>query len=123
MRAANPMVETVRCSAHNRQGKQCSKPAIPGGTVCRFHGGGAPQVREAAQLRILGMVSPALARLRKLIDGADSDSVKLHAVKDVLDRAGLGAAMQIQHTGKDGSPLFDAAALRDWIKSTDENGE
>jgi hypothetical protein len=27
-----------------------------------------------------------------------------------------------EHTGKDGSPLFDAAALRDWIKSTDSDG-
>lgn len=34
------------------------------------------------------MVDPALAALRKLVDTADSDSVRLSAVKDILDRAG-----------------------------------
>lgn len=34
------------------------------------------------------MVEPALMQLRHLIDSADSDAVKLAAVKDALDRAG-----------------------------------
>lgn len=32
---------------------------------------------------------PALTVLRKLIDQADGDAVKLAAVRDILDRAGL----------------------------------
>lgn len=34
------------------------------------------------------MVAPALMQLRKLIDAADTDSVKLTAIRDVLDRTG-----------------------------------
>lgn len=42
----------------------------------------------AAEARIQALVDPALTRLGLLIDNADGDSVKLSAVKDVLDRAG-----------------------------------
>lgn len=34
-------------------GKQCTRPPVPGATVCRFHGGAAPQVQAAAQRRLL----------------------------------------------------------------------
>ena len=34
------------------------------------------------------MVAPALSQLRRLVDNADSDSVKLTAIRDILDRAG-----------------------------------
>ena len=34
------------------------------------------------------MVDPALVRLRSLIHNADSDSVSLSAIKDILDRTG-----------------------------------
>lgn len=45
----------------------------------------------AAEARIQALVDPALTRLGLLIDNADGDSVKLSAVKDVLDRAGYKA--------------------------------
>lgn len=38
-----------RCSATNQSGEQCKKLAIPGGTVCYYHGGAAKQVRAAAE--------------------------------------------------------------------------
>src|SRR5437879_964973 len=31
--------------------------------------------------------------------------------------------MALEHTGKDGQPLFDAASLRAWIRQTDDDGE
>lgn len=40
-----------RCTGRNRQGHQCARWAIPGGTVCKLHGGGAPQVRALAEIR------------------------------------------------------------------------
>lgn len=40
-----------RCTGRNRQGQQCARWAIPGGTVCKLHGGGAPQVRALAEVR------------------------------------------------------------------------
>src|SRR5215207_11370740 len=50
-----------RCSAHerpsrpvqstSRTGKHCKNRAIPGGTVCRFHGGASPHVASKAAVR------------------------------------------------------------------------
>jgi len=38
-----------RCGATRRDGEPCQAPAIEGGLVCRRHGGGAPQVKIAAE--------------------------------------------------------------------------
>lgn len=38
-----------QCEAHRRDGARCRAPAIPGGYVCRVHGGSAPQVRASAR--------------------------------------------------------------------------
>jgi hypothetical protein len=40
------------CGATTRTGRPCQAKAIPGGFVCRVHGGSAPQVRIAAGLRL-----------------------------------------------------------------------
>ena len=44
--------DTPRCSARRRDGRQCSRRPILGGTVCWTHGGSAPQVRRAADRRL-----------------------------------------------------------------------
>jgi hypothetical protein len=47
----------VQCTAISKQtGNQCKRKAIPGGTVCRYHGGGAQQVKAkaAVQAELLG---------------------------------------------------------------------
>lgn len=44
-----------RCTAHTKASggqNRCKRAAIPGGTVCTKHGGGAPQVRNAANRRL-----------------------------------------------------------------------
>jgi hypothetical protein len=42
-----------KCTAKSKtSGKRCAQPAIPGGAVCRFHGGGAPQVQRKAAERL-----------------------------------------------------------------------
>jgi hypothetical protein len=41
------------CGATTRAGRPCRRRAIPGGYVCPNHGGGAPQVKIRAQLRLL----------------------------------------------------------------------
>lgn len=40
------------CAARNNRGEPCRMAPIPGGTVCRYHGGAAPQVKEAAERRL-----------------------------------------------------------------------
>lgn len=43
---------SVMCTAVSKQtGKPCKLKAIPGGTVCRFHGGAAKQVKAKAAVR------------------------------------------------------------------------
>jgi hypothetical protein len=43
---------SVQCKAISKgTGKQCKRKAIPGGTVCRYHGGGAQQVKAEAAVR------------------------------------------------------------------------
>jgi len=44
--------ERFRCHARNRAGGRCGRSAIPGGHVCRQHGGAAPQVRAKAAERL-----------------------------------------------------------------------
>lgn len=50
----------MRCSAKSiRSGSQCKKSAILGGTVCRNHGGAAPQVQRKARERLeLAHITP-----------------------------------------------------------------
>jgi hypothetical protein len=44
-------VPAVQCRATSRTGKQCKNKAIPGGAVCRFHGGASPHVASKAAVR------------------------------------------------------------------------
>jgi len=44
-----------RCGATCRDGHPCQAPTIPGGLVCRHHGGSAPQVLLAAGLLLRQM--------------------------------------------------------------------
>ena len=44
-------VPVVQCRATSRAGKQCKNKAIPGGAVCRFHGGASPHVASKAAVR------------------------------------------------------------------------
>jgi len=42
------------------------------------------------------MVEPALVQLRRLVDRADSDSVRLTAIRDILDRTGFKLPERIE---------------------------
>ncbi len=46
-------------------------------------------IEAEAQKKLKGYVVPAIQRLKQLVEGAQSESVQLGAIKDVLDRAGL----------------------------------
>ena len=45
-------LDPSRCRATSRKGRQCMQPPIPGGTVCHYHGGAAPQVKRVAAERL-----------------------------------------------------------------------
>lgn len=79
------------CTAKSKQGNRlCKQHAIPGGTVCHYHGGGAPQVKAKARERLAALVDPAITTLGRLVSQSDNDHIALAASKDVLDRTGYG---------------------------------
>mgnify|MGYP000585507580 CR=1 FL=1 len=76
-----------RCTATNRKGNRCGKPPIPGGTVCRMHGGAAPQVKAKALDRLMALQHPAIDTLDYLMQQrATFPSTAYAAARDVLDR-------------------------------------
>lgn len=95
MSATDPKGGTIRCKAVSKaRGEQCKRMAIPGGTVCRYHGGAAPQVQQKAKERLAALVDPSITRLAKLIK-AKNEKVALGAVKDVLDRNGFKPSVKV----------------------------
>lgn len=73
------------------QGNRCVQKTIPGGRVCRFHGGSLPNVKKAAQAVLARAALPAAERLvhmaLKQRDVSDADRLK--ALIQILDRAGV----------------------------------
>lgn len=89
-----------RCTARSKStGAQCRQPAIPGGTVCRFHGGAAPQVQQKARERLAALVDPAIGTLGKQLKNNKFPHVALSAAKDILDRNDITGKTKIEHSG------------------------
>jgi len=77
-------LESQQCKATSKtSGNRCKQPAIPGGTVCIYHGGKAPQVMRAARARLRELLLPALDRLEKNLENTDG-WVGTKAVDQVL---------------------------------------
>lgn len=80
-----------KCRARSsRTGEPCQHWPIRGGAVCRVHGGSAPQVKANAVERLQEMVDPLLTELWRIATSSDNEPVRLAAIKDALDRAGVG---------------------------------
>lgn len=101
----------MQCNATNRAGKQCGGKAIIGATVCRLHGGNAPQVRAAALARIQALVPTALGRYEKILKSGEDNDAR-YVARDILDRAGYKEADKLQISGPEGGPLIDLTPLR-----------
>ena len=88
--------DAPQCQAHTTAGVPCRNPAIRGATVCRSHGGSAPQVKAAARRRLLEAVDPVVARLVHIALNDDDPKTALVAIRDVLDRVGVAEPKQVE---------------------------
>lgn len=87
------------CKATSKvSGSPCKRFAIPGGTVCYWHGGAAPQVKRSAAMRLAALVSPAIGVLDSAMKQKKDLRVRLNAAQDVLDRNNLSGKQQIDVT-------------------------
>lgn len=74
------------CRAHSsRTGKPCKQAPIIGGTVCRHHGGAAPQVKAMAAKRIRDMLADAIDPDRAMRETA---SIAYSDLREIFDDAG-----------------------------------
>lgn len=88
-----------RCHAHKKNGAQCKSAAIPGGRVCRKHGGSAPQTIAKARVRLQMQTEKAADELILMAMDRGLDykrpDVRLAALREVLDRGGVGVKEEI----------------------------
>jgi hypothetical protein len=76
-----------------------------GGNVCYHHGGNAPQVKAKAQRRLQQAADALVQRLLGMaLDGDAPDHVALAAIRDALDRAGLGAKHAFELSAANAEP-------------------
>lgn len=90
------MSDKPKCKAHKKDGTPCGRWPVKGATVCPKHGGSAPQVRRKAQERLLAAADSLMAQLLKIATSAESESVRLAAIRDALDRAGFAPAQLVK---------------------------
>lgn len=79
-------MERQKCTATNRQKQRCKRWPIQGGTVCRMHGGAAPQVKAAAERRLADLVPKAVEYYDWLLSQREFPSAGLGAANAVWDR-------------------------------------
>lgn len=88
------------CTAKSRStGKPCKGQAIRGATVCRLHGGSAPQVKAKALERLKALQPLAITQLEALLT-CEENAVRHGAVKTVFDYSGLKPTDKLKLSGE-----------------------
>lgn len=111
--------------------EDCTRDAVPGTGKCGRHGGQWISPAEQAQIsrwirdKVLVMSESALRVLQDLMDNGKSEQVRMMAATAVLDRAGVGPHMNINHSGEVLVTESDKAAkeLRVRLERLFENSE
>lgn len=118
-----------RCTAKAKStGERCKRRPIIGGTVCKVHGGGAPQVKAAARARLAGAVDPAISVLIQMVtsevevvfddEGRPHEvgprhADRIRASEAILDRAGYPKRTEVDLTDSRERIVAQLRALRD----------
>jgi hypothetical protein len=104
------------CTANRANGLKCKAPAVSGTTVCRVHGGCAPQVRAAAQnrLKMLGMM--ALGVMEELANLKSEPGIRFQAARDLLNRAKVGEGEAVRVEGDHLAGMAEAELERRLIE-------
>ena len=96
----------ARCTAKSKRSQTpCNNPAIMGGTVCRMHGGSAPQVQASARERLMALQPLAIQTMHNLMNREEYPTVQLGAARDVLDRTEGKPVESVSLTGANNGPL------------------
>lgn len=92
-----------RCTAMLSDGsRRCMNYAIRGTTVCRYHGGAAPQVKRSARELLDSLAEPAVAALAQVLRMVEqTPRLAIHpgvqrAISSVLDRTGYVRASKVE---------------------------
>jgi hypothetical protein len=87
---------------------------MKGTTVCRKHGGTAPQTQKKARERLLEMVDPAIVQLHRILEkDTTTDADKLRAITMVLDRTGYGREAKLEVEVRPYEKLMEGIVIRD----------
>ena len=79
----------MQCTAKSkRSGQQCGNHALKGATVCRMHGGKAPQVQAAAKVRAARIAAHEEAQRMVARAGVDADPIE-HLLESLHRAAAL----------------------------------
>ncbi|MFJ5222792.1 HGGxSTG domain-containing protein [Streptomyces sp. NPDC088400] len=124
--------EDGRCTARTRSGGRCRGMAVTGATVCRMHGGAAPQVRAAAQrreataefLRTYGDVDgpqedPAVVVSRLIRQASGHVAWLLERVQETEAEAlvwGMNSEVERQGGEFPGVDTMYSAAVNGWVR-------
>ena len=98
----------LKCTAHKKDGSPCQRPPMTGGNVCYHHGGAAPQTVAAARRRLMGASNNVALLLLKIAeDEKTPPPVRLAAIRDVLDRAGVTVRQEVEVTVQPWQQIID----------------
>lgn len=91
-----------RCRAHSsRTGEPCRRQAIRGATVCRTHGGAAPQVQAKAKERLAALAPKAIRVMDNLLERDQFPTVQFQASRFVIEQE-VGKALERTESQVDG---------------------
>mgnify|MGYP003594369810 CR=1 FL=1 len=100
---AKEPVPVVRCSSNSTTtGERCKRWSLRGTTVCVFHGGQLPSVRDhaeavvdAARMRLMGLADAAVDVMEDLIQTSSNEAIRLKAAENVLNRVGIRDSVDV----------------------------